>query len=647
MGPQRAEAGVHLLDMETGREVRVLEGHAWPIRGVAFSPEGTRIASAGFDGAAKVWPVTPPPEFLSLEGHDQAVWTVAVSPNGQYLATGSLDQTAKIWQLETGRLRMTLPVRFPVVSLAFSPDGRRLVTVAGEATARVWDLGSEKLIANAPSRALEPSLVLRGHTNTVLAVAYSPAGRYIATGSKDRTARLWDARSGQLVGTFAGHANWVLSVAFSPDETRLATAGADRTARVWDVATGHSLFVLQGHTDWVLQVAWSPDGKLIATGSQDATARFWDAATGTVLVPALEAHRDGVSSLAFSPDGRRLATAAGGTGTDKSFQLDNSIFLWDVATRQSVLRLRSHLNVVRTVAFSPDGTRLVTGSVDNTARVRSAFAWRLSEYPGDSTNSPNERMERYKAQYWLRHLAAATNRSPAETEVASQSGRTNEMRMLGEFNVPVEWQTKTRPSRPIPSREPNAGPNQIDLSGVYNAALDEVWPPVSGLDDLDQSLSAFPAGLGRWGGVLFDVRGVIQLGRSDPYWSQFPDRVTIPLGRSFRRVIVLQGANHAEREETVIGSYRLRYADGQEQELELRYGRDVRDWWVRSDPKPPGERSEAAWTGPRPGAAAADDGLRLYRSTYSNPRPDVKVVDIDFVSKMTQLAPFLLAMTVE
>jgi WD40 repeat protein len=639
IGPQKAEAGVHLIDVATHRVLQVFEGHARMVRGVAVSPDGKRVASTSFDGTLKVWPATAPPEFLSLEGHDQAVWTVAVSPNGRYVATGSLDQTARIWDLESGRLLATVPVRFPVISLAFSSEGNRLLTVASHATAGLWDLHLEKLRADLPS-APEPVLLLEGHSDTVLCVASSPHGRYFATGGKDRTARIWDARSGDPIRVLKGHTNWVVSVAFSPDGNRLATASADRTAGVWEIATGRLVFLLRGHTDQVLQVAWSPDGRCIVTGGQDNTVRLWDAHTGTRLLSPLEGHRDGVSSLVFSPDGRRLATVAGGLGITKAHTLDNSVFLWDVATGQTVLRLRPHANVVRAVAFSPDGTHLVTGSVDNTARVRSAFAWQPADYPGDPLSPPQERFEHYKRQYWSK-LVALESRMPSP-----RPGRRVETRIF-EFNVAVERRATSRPARPIPLRDAAARPNQIDLVQVFNAALDEAWPPAAGLDDLDMDLSALPSGLQTLGGVLFDVRGVIQLGRRDPDWSKFPEQVRIPIGRRLREFHVLQGVIHGELEGAVIGSYRLGYADGQEREVEIRYGRDVRNWWQRGEPKSVDARSAAAWTGPAWARASAEKTLRLFKTSYANPRPEVEVAHVEFASKMTQSAPFLVAMTVE
>jgi len=648
MGFEKAEAGVHVIELATGRELHKFEGHSRPIRGVAFSPDGTRIASSSFDGTVKIWPSAPLPEFLSLEGHDQAVWKVAVSPNGRYVATGSLDQTAKIWELQSGRPVLSLPVQFPVVSLAFTPDSQRLITVGSEATARVWVLGLEESGLTTAPRRPDPALTLRGHDRTVTCVACSPRGRYFATGSKDQTARIWDSKSGRLLRTLRGHGDWVLSVAFSPDETRVATASADHTAGVWDVGTGRLVFTLQGHAGRVLDVAWSLDGKFIATGGQDAKARLWDATTGLALLPPLGGHRDGVSSVVFSPDGRRLATAAGGMGIYKTVQLDNSVFLWNVATRQTVLRLRPHLNVVRTVTFSPDGTQLITGSVDNTARVRSAFAWRSPNHAGAGTHGPAaEELEHFKTEYWSQFLAAGTNRSAVSQGDLYSTDRRLESRMTGEFNVPAHPHIKTKLLHPIPMRNPAAAPSQIDLSALYNCALNENWLPTTGLENLDQNLASFPAGLRTLGGVRFDARGVIQLGWSAPGQSQFPTQVRIPIGHPFHRLHVLHAVARSGENGALIGRYRLHYADGQELDLDIRYNRDLSDWWDDGSQGCYSQFSEVAWRGPRSGTAPASESVRLFRTTCANPRPEAMVAHIDYISSLTQSAPFLLAVTVD
>jgi hypothetical protein len=335
-------------------------------------------------------------------------------------------------------------------------------------------------------------------------------------------------------------------------------------------------------------------------------------------------------------------------GIDKSFQIDNSVFLWDVATRQSVLRLRPHFNVVRTVAFSPDGTRLVTGSVDNTARVRSAFASQLADRAGAQTGATDaEQLERYKAHYWSRFLTANAGLLSAPAGMAPRTGRRVETEVVGEFNVAIEREWKTRPLRLIPARDPAAGPQQIDLSEIYNAALDEASPPTTSLDDLGQSLSSFPAGLSSLAGILFDARGEIQLARSAANWSQYPKQVRIPVRRLFRQIHVLHSVACSGREGSVVAEYRLRYTDGGEQALEVRYGRDLRDWWDSTAPSAPGEHPQVAWSGPRWAAASTPENVQLFKTTYANPRPETEVVHIDFISRMTQSAPLLVAMTVE
>jgi serine/threonine protein kinase len=165
-----------------------------------------------------------------------------------------------------------------------------------------------------------PSLTLQGHTDWVLAVAWSPDGQRLATASGDSTARVWDATTGTCLRTLQGHTHRVIAVAWSPDGQRLATASWDNTARVWDATTGTCLRTLQGHTMGVNAVAWSPDGQRLATASSDNTARVWDATTGTCL-RTLQGHTEAVGAVAWSPDGQRLATAS----------CDKTARVWDIS----------------------------------------------------------------------------------------------------------------------------------------------------------------------------------------------------------------------------------------------------------------------------------------------------------------------------
>ena len=229
-----------------------------------------------------------------------------------------------------------------VVAAAFSPKGDRIVTASRDATARLWDL-SGRVIS-----------VLGGHASQLTKASYSPSGDRIATASADGTARLWDA-SGGLLAVLGGHEGPVLGVVFSPDGTRILTCSDDATARLWNV-TGAPLAVLRGHAARVRAASFSPKGDRIVTASDDGTARLFDLA-GTQLA-VLRGHEREVWSASFSPGGDRIVT-----GSD-----DATARLWDGDGRPLRV-LRGHAALVGFAEFSPQGDRVLTGSWDGTVRI--------------------------------------------------------------------------------------------------------------------------------------------------------------------------------------------------------------------------------------------------------------------------------------
>jgi WD40 repeat protein len=346
-------------DAQTGTPLLELEGHRGQVKSASFSPDGTRVLTGSTDQAAKVWDARTGTTLLDLKGHTGAVNSVAFSPDGTRIFTGSDDRTAKVWDARSGTPLLELKGHTGAVnSAAFIPDGTRIVTGSSGAyttsrgEAKVWDARSGTLL-----------LELKGHAGAVNSAAFSPDGTRIVTGSvwvaygstDQTTARVWDARTGAPLLDLTGHRDNVGSVAFSPDGTRIVTGSRDQTTRIWDARSGTLMLQLNGFTSEVFSVAFSPDGTRIVTGTRDMTAKVWDARTGT---PKVE-HKLGEAILAFSPGGTRIVTVC----------TDGRAKVWDAQTGVPLLELKGHAGAVNSAAFSADGTRIVTGGREQTAKV--------------------------------------------------------------------------------------------------------------------------------------------------------------------------------------------------------------------------------------------------------------------------------------
>jgi WD40 repeat protein len=345
---------VTVWDAATGQEIRSFKGHTNSIFSVAFSPEGKRILTGSADKTAKVWDAEKGQDVLSLNGTSGPV---TFSPDGKRILTGSNDSPAKVWDAETGQAILSLKGHTqPVWCVAFSPDGKRIVTGSGGYDNRGGPLPGEVKVWDAEKG--QEVFSLKGHTQAVPSVAFSPDGKQIVTGSRDLTAKVWDAEKGQEVRSLHVGGNGVTSVAFSPDGKHLLTGSLEGTVSVWDAENGQKILVLAAHTEPVWCVAFSPDGKRLLTGSYDQTAKVWDAETGR-LVLSFKGHTDEIRTVAFSPDGQRIVTGS----------KDQTAKMWDAQKGQEVLSLSGHTRPVWCVAFSPNGKRLLTGSLDGTTKV--------------------------------------------------------------------------------------------------------------------------------------------------------------------------------------------------------------------------------------------------------------------------------------
>jgi WD40 repeat protein/serine/threonine protein kinase len=329
-------------------EVLTLQGHAGDVYSVAFSPDGTLIASAGKDRMILLWDAQSGKERFPCAGHLCQILGVAFSPDGKHVASASHDRTVRIWEPATGKEVHRL-TGFPawLSGVAYSPDGQYLAVVDVRGTVRIRDLAKGKEI-----------LLLQEPSSRFTSVVYSPDGQRLAVGSAAGAVKVRETATGKKVLSLEGHTGPVTSVAYSPDDKRIASAGADQTIKVWDAATGKEVRTLRGHTDELTGVAFSSDSKHLASASQDRTVKLWEVATGRLL-RTLRGHVRGVRSVAFSPDGKRLASASE----------DETIKVWEAATAEEPPTLRGEAGRVDSVAFSPDGRRVASGNEDGTIKI--------------------------------------------------------------------------------------------------------------------------------------------------------------------------------------------------------------------------------------------------------------------------------------
>jgi WD40 repeat protein len=382
-----------LWDVESGRKLRALSGHVQALTSVSFSPDGKTLASGSEDKTVKLWDVVSGRELRSLMGHTEAVISVEFSPDGKTLVSGGDDLTMVIWAAASGRKLRTIEGEFLEESymslglFAFSRDGNTLISAGGSRMA-LWDVASGRAIRT-----------ISGSRAHVRSVAFSPDGKTLALGSRDRTVKFWSVVGDREPRTFAGHTAWVTSVAFSTDGRIVVSGSNDHSLKLWDATTGRELHALVGHQGWVLSVAFSPTGRTVASGSMDDTVKLWDADSGREL-RTLRGHKGDVAGVAFSPDGRTVGSSSwdhtvklwdvatgrelhtlpvGATLTSIAFSPDgkaialgdweNRITLWDVASAKAVRTFKGHEDKVNSVAFTPDSKTLVTGSQDNVLKL--------------------------------------------------------------------------------------------------------------------------------------------------------------------------------------------------------------------------------------------------------------------------------------
>ncbi len=289
-----------------GTTLQIFTGHSDWVIATAWSPDGSRIASASNDKTVQVWDSTSAQVLCSYYDHAREISAVTWSPDGSRIASASNDKTVQVWEAATGK---------------------RLYTY-------------------------------NNHCDEVWTVSWSPDNKYIASASCDRTLQVWEATSGKILHTYQGHTDYISVIAWSPDNKHIASASYDKTVQVREVTTGNVMYTSRNHSGGVFALAWSPDGKYLASASYDQTVQIHEVNTGMLLLTYL-GHTEGVFAVAWSPDGDLVASG----GDDKLVQV------WQYATGHILTTYRSHTQGVRTISWSPDGQTIASGGVDSAIHI--------------------------------------------------------------------------------------------------------------------------------------------------------------------------------------------------------------------------------------------------------------------------------------
>ena len=308
---------VRVWDAAAGAALRTLEGHTGWIGSVSHSSDGSRIVSAGYDSTVRVWDaatgellrtlervveMVEGEEIVRVDGHTGYVYSASYSPDGSRIVTAG-SGAVRIWDAATGELLRKLGGHTGhVYSASYSPDGAQIVSAGYDGMVRVWDAATGYLLQK-----------LEGHTGRISSASYSPDGSQIASAGHDGSVRVWNAATGELLRTLEGHTGYVYTASYSPDGSQIASGGVDKSIRIWNAATGALQQTIAAGGS-IASVSYWQDGSRLASGGIDGSVRIWHIAPPTLLTASLE----GPVGAVFGSFELKIAFSRDVTGFEKS-----------------------------------------------------------------------------------------------------------------------------------------------------------------------------------------------------------------------------------------------------------------------------------------------------------------------------------------
>lgn len=344
-----SDRGVEIWNVESGQLERILTGHTDIVDTVSWSPDGSKIASGSHDATIKIWDAESGDLIRTIAQGYGGLW----SPDGsKLLGIDSLNPTAiKIWRADGSLLQRIITDHFRYLSgLVWSPDGSMVASSGGHVGLDAFD--NVLYVWNAQSGTLVNFIVVN-HTQRISSLSWSPDGSSLATSSYDLTIRFWEVMTGNLLRILTGHDRWVYSLSFSADSSRMVSSAGDRTMRIWDVSTGQLLRTVSTDPNALYaegSMRWSLDGSTI-TSHNGTEIHFWDSTSGELIGTWL-GHTLSMRSAAWSPDGSRIAAGS----------IDQTIKIWDASTGMLSSTLSGHTSGVESLAWSSNGL-IASGSL--------------------------------------------------------------------------------------------------------------------------------------------------------------------------------------------------------------------------------------------------------------------------------------------